>query len=243
MQRGPDQLRSSFAGRPLVEDPRHGRVDGGTSFRTYAAELRNWLAAQHGVEPVAVTATPSRVVEEVSVRLAGEHPELPVVVAADLVPDGRVEAVRVYHSLWPLKGEHEVRAPLLAQDPTVVLTGAVADYQRALAAGDADGVVAAFEHDGLAREPAGGPYTYRGSAHRAIYGTLFASGGGIGLQFCTVTDDGTRCAIEYNCVRWGRHEISPQAGLAVYERGRSGRLAAARIYDDVEPPTASDSSL
>lgn len=31
------------------------------------------------------------------------------------------------------------------------------------------------------------------------------------------------------------------ASLAVYERGLSGRLAAARIYDDVTPPAVSDS--
>jgi hypothetical protein len=27
-----------------------------------------------------------------------------------------------------------------------------------------------------------------------------------------------------------------QAGIAVYERGRTGRIAEARIYDDVDPP-------
>jgi len=28
----------------------------------------------------------------------------------------------------------------------------------------------------------------------------------------------------------------PEAGIAVYVRGASGQLAAARIYDDVDPP-------
>ncbi|MGH3115625.1 MAG: hypothetical protein ACRDQ2_00630 [Gaiellales bacterium] len=51
-----------------------------------------------------------------------------------------------------------------------------------------------------------------------------------------MTDDGTRCAIEYNVVRWGETELSPQPGVAVYERGRSGLLAAARVYDDVDAP-------
>jgi hypothetical protein len=51
-----------------------------------------------------------------------------------------------------------------------------------------------------------------------------------------VTDDGVRCALEYKCVRWGRHDLPPQAGIGVYERGRSGLLAAARVYDDIEPP-------
>jgi hypothetical protein len=30
--------------------------------------------------------------------------------------------------------------------------------------------------------------------------------------------------------------MPPEAGLAVYVRGDSGRLAAARVYDDAEPP-------
>ncbi len=70
---------------------------------------------------------------------------------------------------------------------------------------------------------------------------MFANGG-VPLQHCSATDDERACAIEYNCVRWGRADIPPQAGIAVYVRGASGRLAAARIYDDVEPPAASDSS-
>jgi hypothetical protein len=51
-----------------------------------------------------------------------------------------------------------------------------------------------------------------------------------------------RCAIEYNVVRWSENEVPPQAGVAVYERGPSGRLAGGRIYDDVEPPDVSDTS-
>ncbi len=75
-----------------------------------------------------------------------------------------------------------------------------------------------------------------------MYEHVFANGGGIPLEHCTLADDGVRCAIEYNCVRWGVTDIPPQAGVAVYERGRSGRLAGGRIYDDVEPPAVSDTS-
>ena len=45
-----------------------------------------------------------------------------------------------------------------------------------------------------------------------------------------------RCVLEYNCVRWGRYDVPPQAGLAVFERGPDGLLSAARVYDDVERP-------
>ena len=37
-------------------------------------------------------------------------------------------------------------------------------------------------------------------------------------------------------VAWGRTELPPQAGVAVYVRGDSGKLAAARIYDDADLP-------
>ena len=53
-----------------------------------------------------------------------------------------------------------------------------------------------------------------------------------------MTDDGTRCALEFNCVRWGAHDLPPQAGIGVFERGRDGLLTAARLYDDIEAPVA-----
>ena len=65
---------------------------------------------------------------------------------------------------------------------------------------------------------------------------LFSNSGGIPLEHCAVVDNGRTCALEYNVRRWGRTELPRQAGVAVYVRGESGRLAAARIYDDVDPP-------
>ena len=79
--------------------------------------------------------------------------------------------------------------------------------------------------------------THRGTAElRSFFTRCFSAGGGIGLQHCAVTDDGVRCALEYNCVRWGDHDLPPQAGLGVYERSPDGLLAAARVYDDIDPP-------
>ncbi len=113
----------------------------------------------------------------------------------------------------------------------------VGRYQAALAAGDAEAVVSTFTPDGYFRGPFGPQYAHRGTAAlRAFFTWCFSAGGGIGLEQCTVTDDGVRCALEYNCVRWGRHDLPPQAGIGVYERGPDGLLAAARIYDDVEAP-------
>jgi hypothetical protein len=116
-------------------------------------------------------------------------------------------------------------------------TDVVGEYQRALAAGDIDAAVGAFEPDGCVREPAGGQYVHRGTEElRALYTLFFSNGGGIPLEHCTATDDGRACALEYNVVAWGRTELPPEAGVAVYVRSHHGKLAAARIYDDSSPP-------
>jgi len=113
----------------------------------------------------------------------------------------------------------------------------VGRYLAALDAGETDAIVDTFEPDGYAREPSGGPYIYRGrDGLRAFYEQLFSNGGGIPLEHCAMIDTGRACALEYNVARWGRTELPPEAGVAVYTRGDSGKLAAARIYDDVDPP-------
>ena len=113
----------------------------------------------------------------------------------------------------------------------------MADYQTALSAGDVDAIVSAFEPDGYPREPAGVEYIHAGTEGlRACYEFLFSNEGGIPLERCALIDDKRACGLEYNVVRWGKTELPPQAGVAVYVRGQSGKLAAARIYDDVNPP-------
>jgi hypothetical protein len=126
---------------------------------------------------------------------------------------------------------------VLQRDPDLCASDVVAEYQRALAAGDVDGIVATFEPDGYAREPAGGRHVHRGAGGlRAFYTHLFSNEGGIPLEHCALADDGRACALEYNVVRWGQTDLWPEAGVAVYVRGPSGKLAAARIYDDTDPP-------
>jgi hypothetical protein len=243
----PEALIRSFAGEPRVNDPRVGHVEGARRLRAFVSGTADWLRERDSVvENVALTRTQTRTVEEVVLHLIGEdggRVELPVAIVADRNPDRTLKTIRVYHSMWPLTGEHAVRPPLLPADPELHAEGIVGDYQRALAEGDLRGIVSSFDPDGYAREPSGGAYLHRGvEGLRTLYEHMFANGGGIPLEHCTVTDDGVRCAVEYNCVRWGVTDIPPQAGVAVYERGTSGLLSAARIYDDVEPPAVSDTS-
>ncbi len=235
-----DALIESFAGEPELHHPVRGRIKGARAFEAFIAETNHWLAQRNvSIEDVERVVTDQRGFEEVVLHLDGEdgRVDLPVAVVADRLPDGRVGEVRIYFSGWPLNGRHANRPPLLQPDPELREPDVVAEYQRALAAGDVEAIVSAFEPDGYAREPAGGEHIHRGpDGLRAFYELLFSNGGGIPLEHCSVTDDGRACALEYNVVRWGKTELPPEAGVAVYVRGESGKLAAARIYDDADPP-------
>jgi SnoaL-like domain len=116
----------------------------------------------------------------------------------------------------------------------------VSRYQAALDAGDTDAIVSTFAREGYYREPVGPYASHRGAAElRSFFIQRFSAGGGIRLQTCAVTDDGVRCALEYNCVRWGRHVLAPQAGIGVYERGSDGLLAAPASTTTSSLPPAS----
>jgi SnoaL-like protein len=235
-----DALVKSFAGEPLLHHPVRGRVRGVEAFKRFVTEQTEWLAVHNvAAEELERVITAARGFEEETVHFDGENGrvDLPHAIVADHAPDGSLEEVRIYFSRWPRTGRHQNRPPLLQPDPNARASDVVAEYQRALAAGDIDAILATFEPDGYAREPTGGDYLHSGPDRlRAFYERLFSNGGGIPLEHCAVVDDGRACALEYNVVRWGRAELSPQAGVAVYVRGESGKLAAARIYDDVDPP-------
>jgi hypothetical protein len=238
-----DALVGSFAGEPELHHPLRGRVKGRTAFERFVRDTNAWLAGLNTVlGPVERIVTPRREIEETVLTLNGEQSrvELPVAVAADRDGDARIVELRVYYGSWPLTGRHTNRPPLLQPDPDLRVPDVVDEYERALAAGDVEAVVAAFEPDAYVREPAGGAYVHRGHDELvALYERFFSNGGGIPLERCSVTDDGRCCALEYNLVRWGQSELAPEAGIAVYVRGATGKLASARIYDDADPPLRS----
>ncbi len=236
----PGALIGSFALEPELHVPGRGRIRGAQAFAAFASETQSWLTQRNAsVDDVHYLITERHGYEEVVLHLDGPAGRiaLPVAIVADRRPNGRLDELRVYFGNWPLAGVHINRMPLLQVDSQLRESDVVGDYHRALGAGDVDAVVDAFEPDGYAREPAGGEHVHTGhDALRSFYELMFSNGGGIQLEHCAVLDDGHSCALEYNVVRWGRTELPPQAGVAVYVRGPSGKLAAARIYDDVDPP-------
>jgi hypothetical protein len=232
----PQAFVGLFGHNPVIEDPRAGRVAGTQAVEAFATATADWLD-QRDARLVAGRTTRSGARAVVESTLVLEGADGPVELPVALVGEGRgdrLTSVRVYHSLWPLEGAHRVRPPLLPERVDLVLPPVVQRYQVALAAGQLSAVLELFEPDGYAREPAGGSHLHRGpEALERFYRGLFAVGG-IPLEHCTATDDGTCTALEYNVVSWGDRVLPAQAGLACYERSPNGRLAAARIYDDVD---------
>jgi ketosteroid isomerase-like protein len=231
-------LETVWPGQVIVYDPRVGEIRGHTQLRRFVRQNQAWMAEHHAhTQTVASTRGDRRAVVELLayVEHDGRDVAWPIAVVAES-PDDRSVVFRTYCSQWPVDGQRHLR-PSILPPGQVHPDDVVGRYQAALAAGDTDAIVGAFAPDGYYREPIGPHATHRGAGElRSFFTTAFSAGGGIGLEHCAVTDDGVRCALEFNCVRWGRHDLPPQAGIGVYERGPDGLLAAARVYHDIEAP-------
>ncbi len=232
-------LETVWPGEVVIHDPRVGEVRGHRQLRKFVRYNQSWLAERHArTETLASTVVGGRAVVELVAHLAaddGQELTWPIAVVAES-PDHRSVVFRTYCKPWPIDEPHHVRPPLL-QPSNGHPQDVVGRYHAALDAGDVEAVVSTFAPDGYFREPIGPSPAHRGTQElRSFFTACFSAGGGIGLQHCVATDDGERCALEYNCVRWGNHELAPQAGIGIYERGPDGLLAAVRVYNDIEAP-------
>jgi len=231
-----DAIRSLFSDEPSIEDPIGGSIHGRDRLIGFVTDRQRWFADHNAsLGHLRTTTVPERTVVEYSLSLDLDEPRypLPYAVVGEHGTGGTLEHIRVYHSMWPLLGHHEIRSAILSARHDLTLTGTIMTYQRALAEGDVETIVGTFEPDGYFREPAGGSHFYRGVEQLRDFMAMLLGRGGIALEHCTVTDDGVACAIEFNAVKFGPESLVSQAGVAVYERGSSGLLHAARIYDDV----------
>ena len=232
-------LEDVWPGEVVVYDPRAGEIRDRRRLRRFVRRNQSWLGERNArVETVATIQAGRRAVVELLAHLADDGRELawPVAVVAESVDDLSV-VFRTYCSQWPVDGQSHVRSPILrggAAGPG----GVVGRYQAALSAGDEDAIVSTFTADGYFQEPFGPHHVHTGTSELRSYFARCVSSGGIRLEDCAVTDDGVRCALEYNCVRWNGRDVAPQAGIGVFERAPDGLLAAVRVYDDVDPPSA-----
>jgi ketosteroid isomerase-like protein len=230
-------LEDAWSGEVVIYDPRAGEIRGHRRLRQFVMQNQSWMAdRQVSTQVLATTSAGSCVTVELLAHMNHDGRDLvwPVAVVVES-PNEQSVVFRTYCSQWPVDGRRHVRPPILESGhpgPGDV----VGRYHAAQTAGDTEAIVATFAPNGYLREFVGEQSLHAGhAALRSHYARCF-SDGGIGLEYCSVLDDGVRCVVEYNCVRWGSHELPPQAGIAVYERGADGLLAAARRYDDVQQP-------
>src|SRR4051794_340977 len=238
----PDLLEQTWPGEVVVHDPRAGVIRGHRALAHFVHRNQRWLADRHArVETVASTGVAGRAVVELSVTLDdGADRDLvwPVAVVADS-PDERSVQFRTYCSQLAVDGRRHLRPRVLGPGP-VPATDVVARYLDALRAGDVEAIVATFAPDGSLRESGAPARTHVGGGQlRSFFTGQLGSGGGIDVETCAVTDDGARCGLECTYLRWGGHDLTPQAGLLVFERGAPGTLTAVRSYDDVAAPVPS----
>lgn len=226
---------TAFCDKATVDSP----LEGKQLPAQFLAETRAWLEHHAATcEQIHTTSTPHRVVHELALHLVldGEKRELPVMLVADVYAEGDcIRDLRIYHSTWPLSGAHTLRHPLLQYHLAEKPAEPVGTYHQALLDADAASADGVFEPDGTVREPAGSRFTHRGPERTLWYERILADGP-IVLHLGSLTDDGETVVYEYMVDRWGSGKLPQQAGAAAYQRGASGKLMSARIYDDVNPP-------
>ena len=236
-----DAIVAMFSGIPNINTPLDGLINGNEAVREYVAEQHKWLI-ERNAKPrfVNIIPSPERIIVELVLDMNhnGEEIDLPVALVADRDGEG-VSALRVYHSTWPLTGEHALRAPILTapttppEEPPVIeayMTGISDPPNKAK-------VLNLFTDDGYIREPSGDRYRHAGQEAREQFYSFALDSGGVNLIHCTATWDGHSFGVEYICDEWAHVALEPQAGMAIYETADNGtRIKAVRIYDDVSPP-------
>jgi hypothetical protein len=237
----PGPLTQRLGDRATVDDPIFGRTTGMPALQRYLEEVAAWLGKHAATfDRVAFTMGSDRDVTEGTLGLTfdGRRVSVPVAVVAERRKEREVE-VRLYYSTRPINGTHAVRSPLLPQDDQIAVPPPIDAHRAALAKGDVQAIVASFEIGATLRNPAGEVFTREadGGSLKAFYERLFGAASGVGgveVLNGGRADDGSTCALEYTIVKMRGKGVPAQAGLAVYERGDSGMLRAARVYEDAE---------
>jgi|HubBroStandDraft_1064217.scaffolds.fasta_scaffold10703_4 hypothetical protein len=226
--------------RATLDDPLFGQTSGAIDLEKALKERAGWLTSRGAsfANRGLVVGSDREVTEGLlSMTSDGRPIVVPVAVLAEKRREREV-VLRLYYSTRAFSETPAPRPSVLASED-VAVPPPVATHLEALARADLGAVIASFERDATLGAPDG--TSYGGSSSRpplsAYFEMLIAPGGdpkgGTTLQGCARADDGNACALECTLVRFRGRDVPAQPVLAVYERGDSGLLKAARLYGNI----------
>ncbi len=164
--------------------------------------------------------------------------DLPLV--AVLEKEGnKYNAIRTYHSVYPITEGHVFRPSLFSEEIQLKEPHEVVNYFKAIAKGSTETTMEtlSFEDDVYFREPAGWRWNHKTKEGLREHFNHFFSDGGVPLKFHNYVFDkeiGT-FAGEYSCDIWGSAVFKPQAGISIYDINKAtGKITGIRVYDNVD---------
>ena len=251
-----DDVRTLFSGPADIDDPFAGRqIDGG-----FEHLIRNWGPARIAkvkactLDYVTVGKEGSFCGAEYTLILDREGEEKKLNVVAVIEMDGeKAKRTRLYYRRARVDGVQHVRDRLL-QDSIGLepYQPALADYQAALTAGDANAQADTFSPDGrfdghgedtdLSKGLGMGIYEGRETIRDVLvqmFGIIDteAAGGprhstGANIQKINGFTDGTVYVLEFNIIDPNHPTNRVHAGVACYEMGEDGLIKEARVFDE-----------
>jgi hypothetical protein len=234
-----ESLTRRLGDRATLDDPTFGVASDAAALRLILNDIAAWLAGRDATfDNEGLILGSDREVTEglLSLTNEGQRVNVPVAVVAQKHREREVD-VRVYYSTQALGRSPAHPNSTRPLDDDIVVAPPVATHLDALSRADLAGVIASFERGATMRGPDG--TSYGGSSGRPLgdyFGRLIGDrerDGGTTFLRNARADDGNACAVELTVVRVRGHDVPPQAALAVYERGESGLLKAARLYGNV----------
>lgn len=233
-----ESLSSILNDKSIIYTPLDGKIIGRDNIKNYILKQKEWLNTKKAkVEVINSIDITNRIVIEFVIYLnkGNKEIELPIVAVLD-IENFFISSIRIYHSTWPLTGKHVVIKPILEPEDNLDEPDIISLYMEGIKNADKEFVLSLFEDKAYIQEPSGSKFRHQGRTGREKFYSYALDKGGVPLKHCTATFDGKHFAVEYVFNEWGDKKFEPQAGIAIYEIGESGKIAAVRIYDDASPP-------
>ena len=233
-----DNLSSILDINCLLYTPLDGEIIGRENVKNYIIGQKEWLNDKKAkVEVINTIDDNNRIIIEFTIFFNKNNKkiELPVVAVLD-INNNSISGIRIYHSSWPLYGKHSVIKPVLKPEEFLEEPEIITLYMDGIKNANKEFVLSLFEDNAYIQEPSGSKYRHYGKNGIERFYSFALDKGGVTLKHCTATFDGRYFAVEYVFDEWGDKKFEPQAGIAIYEIGESGKIASVRIYDDASPP-------